>query len=60
MSKQIYKKTTKLVRLDNSWVHFFKQLAAQENRTIKELMEECFSDYYDINDFIKVEQKKIK
>jgi hypothetical protein len=59
MSKQINKNITKLARLDYWWVSFFKVLAAQENRTIKDLMEECFSDYYDLEDFKKVNEKKI-
>lgn len=60
MSKQINKDLTKLARLDIYWVSFFKVLAAQENRTIKELMEECFSACYDLEDFKKVNEKKIK
>ena len=60
MSRQSYKKTTIQIRIDASWHKYLKLRGAQDSRSIKDLVEECLSDYYDLDAFIKVEQKRIK
>ena len=53
-------KQTKQVRIDYYWHLFLKVLAAQSGRTVRELIEECLGDYYSLEEFLKVEEKKVK
>lgn len=44
MSKQIYRARTKLVRLDASVVKELKKMAAEQETTIRKLVEGCLAE----------------
>lgn len=51
MSKQIYRNSTKLVRLDPGWHRLLKVQASKAGKSIKEFLEEFLSEHWDIEKY---------
>lgn len=47
-SKQIYRETTKLVRIGAGMHHLLKVKAAESSTTIRELLEECLAELLEV------------
>lgn len=48
MRRQVDSKTTKQVRIDNYWHRLLKVRGAEAGKTIKELLEEALSEWWDV------------
>ncbi len=59
-SRQSDTKLTKQIRIDTQWHKLLKVEAARLQRSIRELVEECLGDYYDLEYFQKEGSKKVK
>ena len=60
MKLQVDKKTTKQIRIDEGWHKALKIEAARQDRSIRELVEECLGDYFSLEDSEYLIQNKIR
>lgn len=59
-NRQSDKNLTKQIRIDGLWHKLLKVYAAESRRSIRDLVEECLGDYYDLDYFRKGSSKKVK